>query len=390
MKHDPNDILARIAETAVERILQALGNNSVLAVFLSGSAARGRIAWFDGGERLEIYSDLDISVVVSNNSRWEECRRRARAAAATVSLEGEHFKIFRPPDVGVYTLEDLGRQPARPGTVDVAAAHRLLYGDPAVPATLSKLAGMPMSGQEALYLMENRLLEQADLLKALPDSPSPGTGRFLSYTALKAGQDAGAALLIFANRFSSDPADWPARLRAAADAPETASLFPEGALESIERSLDALRDLAAFLGREEPAGLAEWSRVERLILAVWFNIAARLYPGVPSNWAGLTAARCRRGRTVSNIREFRLLARRSKIGALPAVLMGVLGRRFSPLSAMRLAGLVQSVAGREVAGPEETEMKKMFLPYLDRLTRLLNKPSGDILNRARTLYRELG
>jgi hypothetical protein len=274
--------------------------------------------------------------------------------------------------------------------VDIAAAHRLLYGDPAIPAALSRLAGLRMDPAEALYLLENRLLEQADLRAGLPDSPPPDTGRFLVYTALKAGQDVGAALLIFADRFSPDPADWPARLREAAGQPATASLFPAGALESVERSLAALRDLPAFLGGGEWDGQAEWDRVERLILTVWFNLAARLHAGARLNWAGLTTARCRRGRPASNIREFRLLARRRGIGTLPAVWNGVRCRRLSPLTALRLAGLIQSVSAREEAGQPVTEMKRMFIPYLDRLTRLLNGPSGEVLKRARALYRELG
>ena len=247
MKNSSDDILSTITETAVERILHALKKDSVLAVFLSGSVARGRIACFNDGERLEIYSDLDISVVVSNQSHWEECRRRARAAAATVPLCGDRFKMYRSVDVGVYTLEDLHRQPARPGTVDVAATHRLLYGDPAVPSSLSNLAEASMEPEEALYLLENRLFEKAELLGALPALLSPGAERYFIYTALKAGQDAGAALLICSNQFSSDPSEWPDRLGESAGAPDTSSLFPENGLESIERSLGAFRDLQSFL-----------------------------------------------------------------------------------------------------------------------------------------------
>jgi predicted nucleotidyltransferase len=389
MKNSPDDILAAIAETAVERILHALKKDPVLAIFISGSVARGRIACFDTGDRLEIFSDLDLSVIVPNRSHWEDCRRRVRAAVAKVSLAGEGFKIFRPLDVGVYTLDDLNRQPVRPGTVDIATNHRLLYGNPAVPAALSSFAGAPMDPGEAMYLLENRMLERAEMFGERPSLLSPGDERYLVYTALKAGLDAGAALLIYSNRFSTDQTEWPERLREASGAPDSSSLFPESGLESIERFLDALWNLQSFMKRPECSYTTEWERAERLILAVWFNIAARVYPGEPTDWVRLVPARCRRGQPLANLREFRLLARRQGIGSLPAVQRGLSCRQLSPLTAMRLSGLVQAVIGRDKDGSDTAGLKKIFPPYLDRLTRLLNQPAGDIFDRTRALYKEL-
>ena len=68
MKQNPREILSSIAAESGKRIVDALGTGVVRSIFVTGSLPRGEISWFDRGDRLEIYSDVDISVVVEDDA----------------------------------------------------------------------------------------------------------------------------------------------------------------------------------------------------------------------------------------------------------------------------------------------------------------------------------
>ncbi len=389
MKQNPSDYLSTIAVDTSERIVDALGKENVSAIFVSGSAARNEVAWFDTGDLIEIYSDLDISVVVSNECEWETCRTRARAAAAEVLLENERMKMMRPMDIGVYTIEDLLVQPARPGTVDIAESHWLLFGEAEIPRMMDKLSRASIEKKEALYLLENRMIEKVELFRQVHDSPSPDLERYAIYVALKTCLDAAAAILIFLGLYRSDPAARFHDLREAAKSRVSGALFPHGSLEQIESSYAALQNLQQTLKTEERTYRSVWDDVEPVVLFSWRRLAARIFNVRNDSWDALVLARCRRGELLRNLRELVVLAERKGIGRARALLNGVSCARLSPVESVRLFGLVESVLGFPGAAGETKKIERVFFPYLDRLTRFFGCSEGAVFDRVKRLHGEI-
>ncbi len=390
MKLHPREILSSIAAEAGERIVDELGSRVVRAIFVTGSVPRGEIAWFDSGGRIEIYSDVDISVVVSDDAAWEESRKRARQAVRDIACAGEHFEWMRTADVGVYVLSDLLAQPARPGTVDAYRVHWVLYGDAEIPKMMERISKTPIAKTEALYLLENRLIEKADLFERIRTEGRESLARYAVYAAHKTCIDAGAAALIAAGRYSSDPAVRRQALPAITGDTEGEYLLSCEELDRIEKSLRALTDLQRELGNEARTYDETWRGIESFVRVLWRRLCARtLALKEHTDWVSLVSRRCRVGDTAGNIRSFSILAKRRGFGIMRSLVMGAMNVRFSPVDALRLSGLVQCAVKDPQAGADERELDKEFVPYLDRITRIFGHDDGEVFIRARRLYREI-
>ena len=77
-----DDILSSYTDGLVEEILSALGRDAVNSLFLGGSAAAGEVSWFDGGGRAEVYSDVDLYVVLKRPDGLQQARAAAIACGS--------------------------------------------------------------------------------------------------------------------------------------------------------------------------------------------------------------------------------------------------------------------------------------------------------------------
>jgi hypothetical protein len=390
MKLHADEILSSIAVEAGKRIIDALGEEVVRSIFVTGSLPRGEIAFFDTGDMLEIYSDVDISVVVEDDASWEAARKRAREAVRDVGHGRKRFAWLRSADVGVYVLDDLLAQPARPGTVDAFRCHRLLYGDGEIPKLMERVTSKPIDRTEGLYLLENRLIEKADLFERMRPDAGESLRRYAIYAAHKTCVDAGSAALIVAGRYGSDADERKRALQSISGDASEESLLSGGDLERIDKSMQALAGLKHEMENMGRSYEELWSGIEPFIVELWRRLCVRaLAVGGDPGWISLVAKRCLHGETISNMRSFSALAGRRGFGKARSLIMGAVNATYSPLDALRLSGLVQCAMKSPQEGERAGALREEFVPYLERITRILGRGDGGVFSRARGLYREI-
>lgn len=93
----PDSSLVRTIRDAVEAFLASVDDDLVAAIYLYGSAARGRVTGL---------SDLDVAVLycegVGQDRRWQELPRLGSAIARSLAVEGTGA-----PDVDVHDLASI-------------------------------------------------------------------------------------------------------------------------------------------------------------------------------------------------------------------------------------------------------------------------------------------
>lgn len=384
MSNRPEQILTGLASTITQSILSTLGKSSIESIFLAGGAATGRIAWYEADTRVEIYSDLDLYVVVTPGTDIASARIGARSVIPSLQLETEEYAIFRAPDIGVFDRESLLSQPHRPGTVEIPLAYRMLYGDEEAARQTSRFEASRIGRDEALYLLENRMLESVDLRFRYGDDPAAGVRRWIYYTSLKQCLDVVSAVLIADGVFVCDPDERMALFRERSEA--TGIVLDRQILETIDYAHEHMGQLQRSLQRDSDRFDTVRLRSERALLTAWKNITASLFRKAPSvGWERLLALRSRDGSIGANLREAVILSRSRGRGTVPGLRLWTAHPHVRVRRALRLAGvceLIQRVTGSE----ENGEAPARFLDYLDSLTGVLGVPEGNICRRAATLY----
>jgi len=320
------------ARSLAEELVEELGQDRVRCVFLAGSVAEGRVAaaWVEG--TLEVYSDLDLYVVLASGQDLEEARKRARRMAARFPFTAPELRLFKPPDIGVYDPEDLARQPARPGTLAAAAKRIVLYGEPPP-------AGWPARGsidpREGLYLLENRMLELA-LLEERHGEPGPWD-RYRRYQLIKAALDAGTAALLATGHFHLDlEARWQMLGELRSTRPLSGLLTDERwkALRWAREALDRLEGVL-FLGRQDWKVRQE--QLQALVMDTWAEVGSWLHQR-PCR-GELLEARARGTSIMKNLKEAKISLVKHGVSPLVALRVWLKGPALSPRNVARLAGV---------------------------------------------------
>jgi hypothetical protein len=375
------DIIARFTDSLVATILEELGRDNVRSVFLGGSVAGGEASYCVTGEGLEVYSDVDLYVVVGAGVEAENARGRAREAAARLSLVGEGYRFCRAPDVGVYTIDDLSSQPARPGTVGLDSNHRMLFGDPDVPAIASKQIGIYIDQAEALYLLENRLNELASLeiaRRRIGTAEGERGDRYHTFVLCKTGLDVGTASLVYRGEYSPKRSRRLERLAALAAVGD--SEWPGERFEILRRCGDALGKMPAPDWSESVPRVETADAVVSLALTQWMRMAAALYPGGSEDWCDLVLQRCHTGEYASNFRQFRAMTARCGF-TRRALVAGIHLSRYSPIDALRVWGLVEYLKDDAEDRPGVERLVQTLGPFLERLTRACGFSRGELTER---------
>lgn len=393
MSDAPRQILFSFADRVVGAVLDGLKGETVESIFVSGGAGRGDIAGFEGPEGIEVYSDLDVYVVVREPRDLDAIRRVARRAAARVPREGEGYRIFPEPDVGVYTEDDFLRQKTRPGTVEIAGSHVVLYGNEKTPLQADRFVTGAIEPSEGLYLVENRLAEIAGLVDRLEHDRSDGFGRYVSYVRLKSGVDAVSAVLISFGRFHPSRDERITRFREAFSRDEWSGFLREVWVSRIEQCYADLKTLQNTFEKDRGSSPGPGGEVETMLLGVWRGMATRTSPRRNEDWAGLLDWRCKRGRWLANARELSALARRMGVPRARVFARSATLARFSPVDALRLSGTVEALLrrgdGERADGPLRVNaIEKGYVAVIDGLTRAFGHGSGPVFRRARRLFEE--
>jgi predicted nucleotidyltransferase len=393
MNGDPHQILSSLADRIVNTVVDCLGDGEVLSIFVAGGFARGEIARFERPGFVEIYSDLDVYVILRRPQDLESARRRVAVRVAALPRETGTYRIFPEPDVGVYSEEDFLAQKTRPGTVEISDSHVVLHGSAETPREARRFAAAAIAPAEALYLIENRLAEMGELARLVGRGEPEGFERYVRYVILKSGIDAVAAALIGLGLFQSSRAARMEAFRAARSRGDLRGLFSEEAAALAEACYEGVVNLQRTL-ETNPSGPADLRRdVEAMLLGLWKASAVRLSPVESDDWSDLVEWRCKAGRWPGNVRELSALARRtsrSRFGVLRH--SGGLGK-LSPVDALRLSGTVEALLEQgegEAAGTSlrREAIESGYLRVLDELTRAFGYESGPVFERARRMFQE--
>lgn len=310
---------AAVARDLVTRVPAA----SIRAVFAGGSVGRGEVWSASHDGILEIFSDIDLYVVIADDADVALVRRAGDEAVRALPASRDAVVFRRGVDVGVYRLHDLLAQPVRPGTVDLAEHHLWLFGDRAVVAGLAAALSRPMARAEALYLLENRAWDVLD-----------GRAEASLATAAKVVLDVLAAHLIAEGRFA--PTYDARRAADLAQPVRFASSAARVAVEAAER-----------FRRGDQTGTALEDALA-LVTEAWCSLGASIVFGAGGTVAPvqLLSARCARGRRLSNYREFVRLRHRMGLSKFGAALAGLRFTALSPQAALRThaiaRGLIES------------------------------------------------
>ena len=380
---DPSiDILSRFIKELLSGVMEAADGADVRAVFVGGSVAAGEVACRVNGSLVEIYSDVDMYVVVGESADLDEVRSRCRAAGAGVSLRGDNFIFYRTPDVGVYTFEDLASQPARPGTVGFDTRHMMLYGETDIPVNAARRIGDSISPGESLYLLENRLLEMSVLQSDAKKKGGIDAG-YGSFVACKTCLDVVTATLIANGHFEAGRSD---RLR---------RLHALGMNENIGWS-EAQLELAGLcdtaLRRMPSPGWAEsvpFEQTAGAAIALALHFWKRISGGFENDWSSTLLRRCRNGEYLRNFRQFRALNARCGFKQRGGMVSGAKLSRYSPVDVLRMSALIHYLNDDDNNRPEIDNVMQSIGPYLDRLTRDCGFKNGRLLARSARMYLNL-
>jgi hypothetical protein len=389
MSDPSNDIITRFVNDIVARVIGDIGEIHIRSVFVGGSVAVGEALVYRAADTWEVYSDVDLYVVVDDTIDLEEARWKAREIGSAAPLSGAGYRFYRRPDIGVYTFEDLARQPARPGTAGLDRNHRMCYGDESVPISAARRIGSRIPDQEALYLLENRLGELADVERAFGKPGSGVSSGYRSFVLCKTAMDAAGASLIVRGDYSPRRSQRFAKLSSLARSAESDRAWSENDLDIVRRCGERLNELpVAGWGDADPGGGAD--KIVSLVLDRWKCIADDYYGGEPAGWDDRVLRRCGTGEYLGNFRQFRALNARCGFKKRGAIAAGVHLSRYSPVDALRLGALMDYLTRHAEGQPDVDRLESSLGSFLERLTNECGFTDGSLSERVWDMKRAVG
>ncbi len=221
--------------------------------------------------------------------------RAGRARAATPA--GEYADIARavglvaPIEVAIVSRAGLARMPARPATVELARAGRVLIGDAAILSKLPRWQPADISAEERLLLLENRAFE---LLSAWHVAGQDLPDLRARHAILKSALDLAATRTLAEGELPERAAARVARARALG-APTGLPSWLAGAWEGLDPLWEQALAWRAGTGpraESTPTGQA-WRSAVRGWCAAWWSQATGAHASVTDPWARALAASAR-------------------------------------------------------------------------------------------------
>ncbi len=366
----------RIARAAVEHA----GERAVRAVILGGGVPEGDVVAVEADGVTWILSDVDVYVVVRDRERADRMRGERDAWLPRV-VPSPDVVLVRGADVGVDAEVDFAAQADRPGTRVLLASGRVVLGDARVlEAWRTRMHG-PLPREEALVLVEHRLLEwrraHADPFDAPADAraKAPRVASWLEALArLKLAEAAVDALRIAAGTWTPGAAS---RRDAARRMREDATL--DAPLRTVARVVARVRDRSSWVasgGSDVDAAVARAAAV-----GAWRHAARACGVATIRERVGARAMRAR-ARTAGRI------ARRLGRGRVGALVDAAYLARIDVPSLLRAAALMEAVAEMDRGAAGRRAGRE-----LERLARVVRRlgatPGDDVVGAADRLYRRL-
>ncbi len=329
-------------------IVDRLGERNVRAVVLAGSFAldEGSVVFTSSGP--VFLSDVDLVLILSS--------REAHAAA--YRLRGELGKcceelfpeaVFSGRiEIGTFLPDELKRLPARPGVFDLRSHGAVLWGDGDVLAHIPAFREEDIDGDEALVLVENRMMSLLDTYpeegKSVRDLPYS-----FWYEIARVHTDIGTAALCIDRSYVSGYGRRARRLAERVDDGSIASLISRAALADVSRWTRFKLDPSSGLEEARRAGRSargNWGETARIILDFWKRGAVHVLdspgdPDRPPSVPSLLRRRRRRGGGLYNLRFWKGWLSRLPVSErirVAALLRATL-LRMSPLDAVREDGI---------------------------------------------------
>jgi predicted nucleotidyltransferase len=226
-RHDER--LRSALEQCVEIVARRLPSESLAAVVLSGSFARGEGTVWPDGRRLRVLGDLEFYVVFERGGdarRWAApLGAWAAEAARQVAAEGVTVVV----EFGPITRAFLARR-ARPSifVYDLREHGKVLWGDRRVLGALPRFGAEAIPPEDALFLLFNRLTEQLAAWDRLDEADADDLVD-LAYQRAKLALDLAGSALAFVGRHSAAYGERPrAFARLVAETPTLQAALPPG------------------------------------------------------------------------------------------------------------------------------------------------------------------
>lgn len=366
------------ANAITDRIVSSVGQQVIHTIFVAGSLARGEVASVATPEGLDIYSDIDLYVVVADGATSGSIAAKV-AGALDDAASPQGVRFMRPHDAGVYTSDELLAQPLRPGTDTLATSHILLYGDDLLLARLGERNEGTIPPSEGLYLIENRLTELAQMRNA----EDPDALRLLRFYRAKTVIDVAGACTLAAGSYRAGTDECVSGFMALSE-PLSGD---DSERRLVRRAGDALSNLATTV-EDGGSGLAD-ADVARMAVNAWHRIARTIYDHKTARAGKLIHRRCHIGDYTHNFRQFVAMQRRVGASRMTAALSGVHLTRFAPLDSLRMASLIECVLQQpDVTGATRDALGSVR-GFLDKLTSVCGYQSGTTAERARAMFREV-
>jgi predicted nucleotidyltransferase len=177
-------------------VLETLGSGDVAAVVVSGSATRGEVTAVRSAETgLLVLSDIDLAVVMKSDVLRDRAKGMRAAIMEKIAGSPATASICPPPELGVYSLNDLEIQPWKMGVYEIRASGKVLWGDDRVLERIPGFGPEQIPSWEAIVLLFNRCLEMLEALDGcVPDDPR-AVFRLL-YASAKAYLDVGTSIAV--------------------------------------------------------------------------------------------------------------------------------------------------------------------------------------------------
>ncbi len=257
-----------------------------------------------------------------------------------------------------------------------------------------KYSASKIEPAEALYLVENRLLEMCALADRIEkNTESDGFRRYVRYVLLKSSFDTASSVLIVLGRFHPSRAERMRRIRDAVSSGDCARLMPEDECGRFASWYGDLSDLQAALERTPAADRPAFDDAARTLLENWRRTASYI-SGLPaSDWNALFEWRCKAGRWVRNARELSVLARRRSVPRYRVLRRAGRLARLSPVDVLRLSGAARMLARQETAGGAArgslaSGRTDGYMGVVDGLTRVFGYGRGEVFARARRMFED--
>lgn len=216
-------VVQQICEVVTAEGRAAFGNR-MIALILTGSAARGEATIVNSGHGWDVLGDAEFLAVLEPVPET-----KASARADTVMHESMQklraLGIRVTVDLGLVDPPYLKGLPPHIFSHELRSCGKVVFGDPSVLRLIPRFSARDILCEDAWRLLCNRMIEQLRFVRDLEDLDSHITDE-LHYATVKLFLDMATSYLVFAESYAPSYCDRAKRLDALADDPCGETPFP--------------------------------------------------------------------------------------------------------------------------------------------------------------------